>query len=159
MADTKSESKACHNTTDVTCDNSMDKNGKLVTVVVDGNDGTGKSTVVAQLHSRGYRVQDRGLPTKLTDNPQIEEKTETGSSEIYLILDLPVEQCQQRLLAAGKDLSEQYHTEADLKYYRQRFLDVAKSLANCKIVDASGSKRETLERAIAAIEDLLTHLD
>lgn len=37
-------------------------------IVIDGNDGTGKSTLVEKLRKDGYNVQDRGIPTKLTDN-------------------------------------------------------------------------------------------
>ena len=132
----------------------MADNSETVTtsIVIDGNDGTGKSTLVAALKELGFKVKDRGLPTKLTDYPQTpKEKAE----ELYLILDLPVSKCQERLLEAGKDLKEQYHTKEDLTYYRRRFISVAKTLKRCKVVDASGSKKQTLKRALAAIEQLL----
>lgn len=128
------------------------KDVKTTVIVIDGNDGTGKSTLVAALKEQGYEVKDRGLPTKLTDNPQAPtDKVD----EIYLILDLPVNECQKRLRAAGKDLAEQYHRKEDLTHYRQRFLTVAKSLTRCRVVDASGSKEQTLKRARKAIEQLL----
>ena len=130
------------------------KAAQATVIVVDGNDGTGKSTLVAALKELGFKVKDRGLPTKLTDYPQTPmEKAE----EVYLILDLPVSTCQKRLLEAGKDLTEQYHTKEDLTHYRQRFLSVAKSLQRCKVLDASGSKKQTLKRALAAMEQLLAN--
>jgi predicted ATPase len=39
-----------------------------VRLVVDGNDGTGKSTLVEALRLRGFAAADRGIPTKMTDD-------------------------------------------------------------------------------------------
>ena len=81
-------------------------------LVVDGNDGTGKSTLVARLRDLGYDVADRGVPTKMTDDPSVC----AVEGEVYLILDAPVEVCQARLAKAGKNLEERYHTVADLRH-------------------------------------------
>lgn len=116
-------------------------------LVVDGNDGTGKSTVVAWLRTLGYEVSDRGVPTKMTDDPTVHAKR----GEIYLILDAPVEVSRARLEAAGKDLNEQYHTVQDLTHYRARFQDVAKRLLNCVVIDTTG----TFEQTQAAIREAL----
>ena len=90
-------------------------------VVVEGNDGTGKSTLVAALAARGFVVRDRGLPTKMTDDPALRPTAEQRASELYLILDVPVAVSRERLAKAGKDLEERYHTVEDLSRYRRRY--------------------------------------
>jgi len=116
-------------------------------VVVDGNDGLGKSTLVAALRQLGYEVSDRGLPTKMTDDPSLAE----NKDEFYLILDAPVEVSRQRLAQAGKDLNERYHTVEDLTYYRQRFQDVARQLENCAVIDATGDAESVLAACLAVL--------
>ncbi|MBN2496288.1 MAG: hypothetical protein JXR96_16970 [Deltaproteobacteria bacterium] len=121
-----------------------------MTVVVDGNDGTGKTTLVAALRECGHAVRDRGKPTEMTDD----ETVEAPADDVYLILDAPVEVCRTRLAQAGKDLSERYHTVEDLTYYRGRFQEVAAALPRCAVVDSSGTREETLARALEALEAL-----
>ena len=116
-------------------------------IVVDGNDGTGKTTLVDALRKRGYTVIDRGIPTIMTDNPD----ALPDNDEFYLILDAPIEVCRGRLIKAGKDLTERYHTVEGLRYYRQQFFDVAKKLKNCFMIDASGSPEHILKQATKAI--------
>ncbi len=117
-------------------------------IVVDGNDGTGKSVLVASLRSLGYEVQDRGVATKMTDDPTLAPPT----NDLYIILDATVKACRERLAAAGRDLDERYHTVQDLTYYRERFLVVARHIPGAVLLDASGSREEVLERALAAIQ-------
>jgi len=118
-------------------------------IVVDGNDGTGKSTLVKKLLKKGYKVRDRGLPTKLTDNHNLKPV----KNEFYVILDAPVEVCTSRLKKAGRNLGEKYHTNEDLKYYRKRFLEVAKQLkGHSIIVDASKNPSEVLRSTIEIIK-------
>jgi thymidylate kinase len=116
-------------------------------LVVDGNDGTGKSTLARALAERGLTVEDRGVPTKMTDDPQVAPDPE----EFYVILDAPVEVCRERLLRAGKNLDEAYHTVEDLTFYRQRFLEVAAQLDNCILIDAGGSADVVLAACRAAL--------
>lgn len=111
----------------------------MILIVVDGNDGTGKSTIVAWLRMLGHNVVDRGIPTKMTDDPDMKP----NAKEVYFILDAPVEISRARLAAAGKDLNEKYHTVQDLIHYRERFQDVAKQLANGVVIDTSGSLERT----------------
>ncbi|MFO0555687.1 MAG: non-canonical purine NTP pyrophosphatase [Polyangiaceae bacterium] len=120
---------------------------ETVDLVVDGNDGTGKSTLVAKLRDLGFRVKDRGAPTKMTDDP-IHPIT---PGELYVILDAPVEVSEARLLQAGKSLEERYHTRADLTHYRARFLEVARAIPGSLLVDASGTPEATFSRALSAI--------
>lgn len=119
-------------------------------IVVDGNDGTGKSTLVAALRARGYDVADRGLPTKMTDDLLLQPI----AGEHYLILDAPVDVSRARLMQAGKDLSERYHTVADLTYYRERFRMVAERIGmqQCAVIDAAPSSEQVLAAAIASID-------
>jgi thymidylate kinase len=125
---------------------------KLVTrVIIDGNDGTGKTTIVAMLKTLGYDAQDRGLPTKLTDTPGLP----VPEGEIYIILDAPVAVSRMRLATAGKDLDKEHHKIESLVIYRWRFRDVAAQLPRCHLIDASGTAESVLARCLAIIEQEL----
>jgi XTP/dITP diphosphohydrolase len=118
-------------------------------IVIDGNDGVGKSTVVERLKALGWRVKDRGAATQLTDNPNA---SLPETNEISFILDAPVEISRQRLERAGRDLNEQYHTVEDLTKYRERFNNVAQQHPGLfRVVDAAGSVEETLKSIIATL--------
>jgi thymidylate kinase len=121
-------------------------------IVVDGNDGTGKSTLAEALRQRGYPVSDRGVPTRMTDDPTVTPV----EGEVYLILDAPVEVCRARLARSGKDLTERYHTVPDLEHYRARFLEVAQRLEGSRsaVIDAGGSPEQVLELALRVIDRL-----
>ena len=101
-------------------------------ITIDGNDGTGKSTIIAKLRELGYIVKDRGVPTKLTDDPNFP----VPPNGIYVILDTSVETSRERLEAAGRDLTEKFHTVADLTFYRQRFQEIAKTLPGATLINA-----------------------
>jgi len=90
-------------------------------ICIDGNDGTGKTTVIERLKVMlpQHIYQDRGLPSAMT----IGMKSEPA--DLYFILDAPWELCQQRLRNAGKDMTEHWYQEATLKFYRQQFLSLA----------------------------------
>ena len=115
-------------------------------LVVDGNDGTGKSTLVARLRDLGYDVADRGVPTKMTEDPCVC----AGQGEVYLILDAPVEVCRARLAKAGKNLEERYHTVADLQHYRARFKEAAAALREA-LIDSDVPPDEVLARCLRAL--------
>jgi thymidylate kinase len=118
-------------------------------IVIDGNDGTGKSMLAARLQQLGYAVSDRGVPTDMTDDPGVKPI----DGEVYLILDAPVLVSRNRLEAAGKNLNERYHTVADLTKYHRRFLEVAASLGDrCVLIDACGTADEVLAHALRAID-------
>ena len=116
-------------------------------IVIDGNDGVGKSTLVRALLKLGYDVSDRGIPTTMTIHPDVKPRDD----ELYIILDAPVETSRERLAQAGKDLTEQFHTVEDLTHYRQRFLDVAKVLPNCHVIDATQTAEKVLEECLSTI--------
>lgn len=122
-------------------------------VVVDGNDGTGKSTLAEALRAKGYDVRDRGIPTRMTDDDRLAPDA-SHTHEVYLIVDAPVEVSRARLEAAGKDLNEQYHTVEDLTHYRARFQQVAAKLPRCRVIDSSGTPEETLAQGLQALAEL-----
>ncbi len=97
-------------------------------ITIDGNDGTGKSTLVEKLWHLGYNVADRGYPTEMTDKTDVQLPQDGLASYLYIILDCPVEVSRFRLARAGKNLDERYHTVEDLSYYRDRYKDVADRL-------------------------------
>lgn len=119
----------------------------VVKVIVDGNDGTGKSTLVGAIRHLGYNVEDRGNATRMTDDDSVEPEEDA----VYLILDVPVEVSRARLLAAGKDLTEQYHTDEDLTHYRARFLEVAARLPRCVVIDATQAREKILSQSLVAM--------
>lgn len=106
-------------------------------IVIDGNDGTGKSTIVERLRAAGYSVSDRGVPTKMIDDDTVEPV----DGEFYIILDCTPQMCSDRLIRSGKSLDEKYHTIKDLYYYRDKFLLVASKLGptRCVVVNSSDS--------------------
>ncbi len=118
-------------------------------IILDGNDGTGKSTVFEKLHKLGYAVKDRGIPTKMTDDPAL-RPGDAERGELYLLLDVPVEVSRARLEAAGKDLTEKYHTVEDLTFYRKRYQEVAEVL-RVDLIDSSGTPEETFSKVLARI--------
>ena len=119
-------------------------------VVVDGNDGTGKSTLVELLRRRGFTVKDRGAPTYMTDH----KDGHAALGEVYVILDAPVHVSRKRLRAAGKALDERYHTTKDLEHYRERFKEVAAELPHSALINAQGAPETVLERALTALARL-----
>ena len=83
----------------------------------------------------------------MTDKPNREPLPQ----ELFLILDVAPEVSQARLRAAGKDLTEEYHREASLLHYRERFRDLAQRLAGAHLLDSSGTPEETLGRALQVL--------
>jgi ATP phosphoribosyltransferase len=109
-------------------------------IIVDGNDGTGKTTLVASLAAMGYEVRDRGLPTKATVDGMPDTIPE---DEVYIILDVPEELSRARLEKSGKDLNEYWHTPEALTLYRAKFREVAEALG-VPLIDATGTPEEVL---------------
>jgi thymidylate kinase len=116
-------------------------------IVLDGNDGTGKSTLSAKLKEMGFKhVADRGIPTKMTDDLALRPGPE-HEGEVYVVLDAPVPVCRARLAAAGKDMNEKYHTVQDLTFYRDQYMRVAGTLG-VFLIDSSGTPETTLARVM-----------
>ena len=85
------------------------------------------------------------------------KKLKFPKNEIYIILDAPVSVCRSRLKSAGKNLKEKYHTISDLKYYRKRFLKIAKEIPRSAVINARGNQTVILQKTIRAIM-ILTRL-
>lgn len=126
-------------------------------IIIDGNDGCGKSTVIKHLVTAGYKnVIDRGLPTYLTDNLRdISVHNNKPTNDCFIILDCTAETSQKRLLMANKSLNEKYHTRKDLLKYRSLFSFVYKNLNNCFLVDTDGVGLDVVVRRCIRIIDSL----
>lgn len=122
-------------------------------IIIDGNDGTGKSTLVEALKAQGIEAVDRGLPTKMTDDPVLAPPL--GDENRYVIIDVPVTVSRERLAKVGKDLSEKYHTVEDLTHYRTQFLLVAFRLLRqlgpqqVQLIDGTRTASEILADVVA----------
>ncbi|GAB4193335.1 MAG: hypothetical protein OHK0022_08060 [Roseiflexaceae bacterium] len=116
-------------------------------VCIDGNDGTGKTSLIALLrqHRPGITFQDRGRPTAMTDGG------DAAPADLYLILTASVATCRKRLAAAGKSLDERYHTEADLRHYEQRFAVVAR-LLGAVLLDAEPPLEQVAAAALLILD-------
>lgn len=111
-------------------------------LVLDGNDGTGKSSRAKAIQEvLGIEVSERGPLSKLTDcdeifSPYVKEgesielstealeainEIKNNTDTLYAILDAPVIKCQQHIVARGDSLDAPYHNFRDLCYYRERF--------------------------------------
>ncbi len=126
-------------------------------ITIDGNDGTGKSTLVMKLRDYfGERndilIKDRGIASDLTDDLSIK----IPNDEFVIILDCPVEVSRERLAKAGKDLTEKYHTIEDLEYYRNRFLLVAQKLKpNCIVINSADNSSTEDDELFNKVKELL----
>ncbi len=118
-------------------------------IVIDGNDGTGKTTLVRGLLALGVIAQDRGLPTLKTNDDSI-----VLNDDIYFILDCCEETSQERLLREGKSLTEKYHTIADLSYYRKRFRDIALGGSDCFLINTDCHPDFVLQTVVDALKQL-----
>lgn len=119
-------------------------------IVIDGNDGTGKSTLVKELKKLGHDACDRGIPTKMTDDFSLK----LAEDEFYVILDASIAICQQRLQKAGKSLEEQYHNKKDLEKYRKRFEQIAKKFTNCVLINANCSIEEVVQKTLEHLKKI-----
>lgn len=116
-------------------------------ICIDGNDGTGKSTLIAKLKQL-YTItfQDRGLPSALTIEKLAPE------ADFYIILSCSVETSLNRLKEAGRDMEEYWHLPDTLKYFHEKFLQISQE-NNWPIVDSDCSELDLLNKVILIIEN------
>jgi len=117
-------------------------------VCIDGNDGTGKTTLIRILKQIFPEIvfQDRGLPSAMTDS------CTTDPADLYIILDASISTCQNRLRQAGKSLEEKYHNEQDLMLYRGKFIEVANHIQSV-IIDAEQPIDNVVLEAVNIIKE------
>ena len=103
-------------------------------IVIDGNDGTGKS-FRAEILRRvlpNVPIEDRGILYAATLNEnifrgdaeaveQFRDAISKSPDVMYVICTCSIQKSQQRILARGGSLEEEFHTEVDLKKYNERF--------------------------------------
>lgn len=125
-------------------------------IVIDGNDGTGKTTRLVQLKKMfpNIKYEDRGIFSKMTLidelfnrnknyvtlSQKFYESIKQDSSTLYIICRASSEICQKRILERGDSIEEEFHTLDDLNKYNQRFddlIDIVKDLPNIMVVDTS----------------------
>lgn len=116
-------------------------------VIVDGLDGTGKSTLVQSLNALGYLAQDRGNATKMTDD----ETTVAEADAYYLILLAPPEVCHRRLQEAGKPMDEVWHTMESLVHYARRYEEIRPRLLHVTYLTSQATPQATLQNALRAL--------
>lgn len=106
-------------------------------IVIDGNDGTGKSSIIARLKTAllAYTERnliefvDRGILSKLTDVhpsewPEDLPRKEDGADVVYILLDATVNTSMRRILKRGEKFDE-YDGYLPLFKYRARFRRLA----------------------------------
>lgn len=116
---------------------------KYKRIIIDGNDGTGKTTRVKCLQEvfnkyvGNVEILDRGpfSEATLNDNLFTPENLVWPNSEtwdfinkirddedtFYVIIDLPVADCQSRIVDRGDSIDAPFHNYTDLCVYRERF--------------------------------------
>ena len=125
-------------------------------IIIDGNDGTGKTTRLVQLKKMfpNIKYEDRGIFSKMTlvdelfnrtgNYDEIQKKfhedVQKDSSTLYIICRASSEVCQKRILERSDSIEEEFHTLDDLNKYNNRFdilVDIVKDLPNVMIVDTT----------------------
>jgi len=125
-------------------------------IIIDGNDGTGKTTRLVQLKKMfpNIKYEDRGIFSKMTlvdelfnrtgNYDEIQKKfhedVQKDSSTLYIICRASSEVCQKRILERGDSIEEEFHTLDDLNKYNNRFdilVDIVKDLPNVMVVDTT----------------------
>jgi len=125
-------------------------------IIIDGNDGTGKTTRLVQLKRMfpNIKYEDRGIFSKMTlvdelfnrtgNYDEIQKKfheyVQKDSSTLYIICRASSEVCQKRILERGDSIEEEFHTLDDLNKYNNRFdilVDIVKDLPNVMVVETT----------------------
>lgn len=118
-------------------------------ICLEGNDGTGKSTIVSLLRERGFSdVSDRGFLSKKTLDETLQENEK---DVVYIILECSVQKSLQRLQNAGKDMTEVWHTKESLVYFQKKFREVGKQ-HKAFFVSSEGDPQETLKHVMSVLE-------
>ncbi len=91
-------------------------------IVIEGNDGTGKSTLVRSLRLLGFtNVHDRAEMSAAT----LDSSVQPASDTTYILLVCHWEVSRSRLAFAGRDMTEKWHTDSALQHYDTEFRRIA----------------------------------
>lgn len=135
-------------------------------IIIEGNDGTGKTTLVSQLQKQypNLEFKDRDFVTKMTDvnrcswNEHFQEHYKEGDR--IILLDASLMESIDALTRAGKDLTEKYHKPSDLVHYRFKFAETYFFLRDEKkipIILVNVMNDKSSEQALNTIEDFIEH--
>ncbi len=111
-------------------------------IIIDGNDGTGKTFRVNLLRKMfpNIEIEDRGIFSDKTLDDSLFEYNKVSSiihrknfvnsieeqkDTLFIICDASVETCQKRISERGDSLEEEYHNKKDLTKYKGRFMILA----------------------------------
>ena len=124
-------------------------------IVIDGNDGTGKTFRVNLLRKMfpNIEIEDRGIfsdktlddclfdynkASSINHRKNFVNSIEEQKDTLFIICDASVETCQKRISKRGDSLEEEYHNKKDLIKYRKRFMllaELCSELPNVMFVD------------------------
>ena len=124
-------------------------------IVLEGNVGTGKSTVKVKLEGRGHRrVIERGLMTEAVKSDMMEIPNNDSSTQfdLYVLLDLPEVICQQRLNESPESnkINEYTRSIEALTLYRSKYLEIAAPF-KCHVVSSCGTPDQVADRVESII--------
>lgn len=107
---------------------------RALTVEIDGNDGTGKSTIIKHLKSKYPEIhfKDRGVLSALTldeNYSHVNSRTKVmrtlfndpSAQTKHIILDCSERLSQARIQSRGDSIDQEFHNLSDLLKYRSRF--------------------------------------
>lgn len=124
-------------------------------IEIDGNDGTGKSTLCHIISSWGIRARNRGIISKISLGQATVQ--DLRDDVLYVILDLPPKISQKRLSQAGKDLTEEYHTLPSLCKFRSIYCNIYRQVnrPNVLLLSANQPVQDVLNELFESILDSL----
>ncbi len=123
-------------------------------VVLDGNDGTGKTlraNMLRKVLGKDLNVSERGILSEATLNDDIFtveniagkpnaalqsliDTVKKKKDTLFVIIDKDVLKCQQNILERGDSIDVQFHNFTDLCVYREKFIQLTRFLSDCKNV-------------------------
>lgn len=92
-------------------------------IIIDGVDGSGKTTLAKRLEKEGYIVQDRSCLTEYTMKNQEEWPNTLEDFAVWIVLDANMETLLERISKRGK--SDKWETPSALNYFKHKYRALA----------------------------------